>query len=142
MLSKAGTQLKPVMEMAGFSKVEIENLTLQQRIRRLIAKKRQDPGIPPPPTVIIVSSATSYASTLGTVAPSTADRSTRAHGRRSKRKDAPGSAAGLEMLQTLTQGMHSSSQHSEASSGALAELKEKGKCLQEDLGEKGPLGSC
>jgi hypothetical protein len=63
LLSKAGTKLKPVMEMAGFSKVEIENLTLQQRIRRLITKKRQDPGIPPPPSVVLVSSSTSLAST-------------------------------------------------------------------------------
>jgi hypothetical protein len=75
LLSKAGTKLKPVMEMAGFSKVEIENLTLQQRIRRLITKKRQDPGIPPPPSVILVSSSTSLASTLGPAGPSTADHS-------------------------------------------------------------------
>jgi hypothetical protein len=82
---REGTKLKAAMELAGFAKGEIEDLTLQQRIRRMITKKRGELEIPPPPSAIIIST---YESPLGTLGPpsSTTDRTGHDADRRDKRK--------------------------------------------------------
>jgi hypothetical protein len=118
------------MEFAGFTKGEIEDRTLQQRIRRLITKKQGKPETPPPPSAMIISTLVTFGPPSSTMVSSTTGRADRAD-RRDKRKDTP--ATDLHRLHTaLALSMHSSSKPSTTSSEVLAQLKEKGKHLQQE----------